>query len=131
MKRSRSPKNIWIFLSAVLLVWTALGAVEGTPGSLQHTSTPSTAPAGVAQPCPTCPAAIGLEEFRQSVGGEIVPVIVELRESPGAMSKMAAEAKGRAMTVPQLMAHSATLLEAQRSLIASLQRGAVRHELRD
>src|SRR5262245_27349939 len=36
--------------------------------------------------CPTCNEAIGLEAFRQSVGGEVIPVIVELTDSPGVMS---------------------------------------------
>src|SRR5437879_4771349 len=61
------------------------------------------------KPCPTCAQAIGLDDFRASVGGEIIPVIIELQDPPGLMRRMAAEKAGRAMTVKDLMGHGGTL----------------------
>src|SRR5205085_3484928 len=78
-----------------------------------------------APPCPTCAQVIGLDAFQASVQGEIIPVIVELQELPGVMTRMAAERAGQVMGFKELTAHSAELHAKQRAFIATLPRRGV------
>jgi len=130
MQNHHSHKSLLSCLPVVLSFFTALGAAEGA-GRLQLVSATSTAPAGVQRPCPTCDEALGIEAFRQSVGGEAIAVIVELQDPPGVMSKMAAERAGRAMPFGELTAHGAGLLGKHRAFLASLPRHGVRALLRE
>src|SRR6266478_6351913 len=65
-------------------------------------SSPSAAP-----PCASCAQSIGLDAFRASIQGEIIPVIVELQDPPGVMTRMAAERASKAMGFRELTARSA------------------------
>src|SRR5947208_2075591 len=97
------PKQILFRLTIANLVagWLLQTATAGAARPAVVGAGPA-AP-GLQKPCPTCATAIGLDAFRASVGSEIIPVIVELREPPGLMRKMAAEEAGRAMPVQELM----------------------------
>jgi hypothetical protein len=82
------------------------------------------------QPCPTCVEAVGLEAFRASIPGTIVPVIVELQEPPGVRARIAAEQAGRAEGLAEIISHSAGLRARQRAFIAALPGQGVRALLR-
>src|SRR3712207_6792334 len=83
----------------------------------------------------TPPGAIGdhapyVEAFRQSVGGDVTPVMVELKEEPGALKKVAAEREGRVMSVEAIGAHAVSLAKQQNSFLQSLAGRGVRAIMR-
>lgn len=69
--------------------------------------------------------------FRQSVGGEIVPVIVELNDEPGVLKKVAAERQGHTMRVEEIGAYSEQLYAKQNEFYTSLGARGVRALLRE
>ena len=110
-----------------------LGAPMGVfGGESSRAAAVRSGPAPAAQdPCPTCNESLGLDAFRQSVGGDAIAVIVELQDPPGVMTRMENERAGRAMSFANLTANSAALLGKQRAFIASLPRHGVRALLRE
>lgn len=64
--------------------------------------------------------------FRESVGGSIEPVIIELKDEPGVLRKVALEQKGRTMVLKDLIAYSRELRAKQDSLLSSLTHRGVR-----
>src|SRR3989442_5546879 len=86
MQHETSCRNLVVSLFGILFLSAIqpIAAVEAT-----RVSVSPVAPSAVtSKPCPTCVEAIGLDAFRQSIRGEIIPVIVELSDPPGVMSKM-------------------------------------------
>src|SRR5258708_3826691 len=82
-------------------------------------------------PCPTCPLAIGLEQFRQAAGGAVIPVLIELEEPSGLMHQMSGEQAGRSMTFKELTEHGGALVARHHAFLASLPRRGVRALLRE
>ena len=77
--------------------------------------------------CPNCPKeSRDVAAFRESVGGSIKPVIIELKDEPGALRKVALEKRGRAMPLKDLIAYSRELRAKQDALLASLTNRSVR-----
>ncbi|HEX8678971.1 MAG TPA: S8 family serine peptidase, partial [Chthoniobacterales bacterium] len=72
-----------------------------------------------------------LDAFRQAAGGSITPLIVELKEEPGVLRKVAAEKSGQAMTTEQTISYAQELLGKQNALLASLGQRGVRVLLRE
>ena len=64
--------------------------------------------------------------FRQSVGGSITPLVIELKGEPGVLRKVAAEREGNTMAVAEIAAHATTLTSQQDSFIAQLSQRGVR-----
>lgn len=76
------------------------------------------APSAAVQPGDTEPADVAL--FRATSGGEITPVIVELRGDPTVTQAVAAELRGRALSVDQLAEDSIGTWKAQDQFLATL-----------
>jgi len=68
--------------------------------------------------------------FRESVGGSVTPVIVELKDEPGALRKVAAEKEGGTMSVEALGTHAVDLYGKQNTFLASLPERGVRALMR-
>ncbi|HEX8490775.1 MAG TPA: hypothetical protein VF626_07145, partial [Chthoniobacterales bacterium] len=68
--------------------------------------------------------------FRQSVGGSITPVIVELHGEPGVLRKIAAEKKGQVMSVAEVGSHSIALYRKQNEFMQKLAGHGVRALMR-
>ena len=64
--------------------------------------------------------------FRQSVGGAIIPLVIELKAEPGVLRKVAAEREGQTMPIAELAAHAGSLVAAQDVFIAQLGARGVR-----
>ncbi len=69
--------------------------------------------------------------FRQSVGGEITPVIIELRDEPGVVRKAAAEREGRRMQFKEIADYGLQLYARQNDFRSSLAGRGVRALMRE
>jgi hypothetical protein len=72
-----------------------------------------------------------LEAFRASVGGDIKAVIIELKEEPGVLRKVASEKAGQAVSVEQSMSYASELVAKQDTVLASLSQFGVRALMRE
>ncbi|HSH39645.1 MAG TPA: Calx-beta domain-containing protein [Chthoniobacterales bacterium] len=72
-----------------------------------------------------------LAAFRQAVGGSITPLIVELKQQPAVLRKVAAEKVGEEMTLEDTTAYMQELLTAQDAFLGSLAQRGVRALLRE
>ena len=72
-----------------------------------------------------------LTAFRQAVDGAIRPVIVELKEQPTVLRKVAAEKTGRLMSMEETMTYAQDLLRQQDAFLASLSQRGIRALLRE
>jgi hypothetical protein len=68
--------------------------------------------------------------FRQSVGGSITPLVIELRGEPGVLRKIAADKEGKSMSVAQIGAHSLALHGKQNEFLQGLAQRGVRAMMR-
>jgi len=68
--------------------------------------------------------------FRQSVGGDITAVIVELKDEPGAVRNAALEQTGQTLTFAELGAYSVQLIARQDEFLAALPQRGVRAVLK-
>src|SRR2546422_11736727 len=123
MQNPLSPRFTVGAVFLALLLSIAPAAIAPAQSLTVHASASASASVSVAaaaQPCPTCAQAIGLDAFRASIQGEIIPVIVELQELPGVMTRIAAERAGQVMGFKELTGHSAGMHAKQRAFIATL-----------
>jgi hypothetical protein len=72
-----------------------------------------------------------LEAFRQSVGGDVRPMIVELKAEPTVLRKVAAEREGREFGWEQTVSYAQDLMRQQNDFLASLSGRGVRVLLRE
>ncbi|HEX8844674.1 MAG TPA: S8 family serine peptidase [Pyrinomonadaceae bacterium] len=72
-----------------------------------------------------------LAAFRKSVGGEITPVIIELRGEPGVIRKVASEQSGQKLSFDQIVDYSLELVSKQDGFRASLAGRGVRALMRE
>src|SRR5436190_18237358 len=115
----------------VFLGWFILSGAQATEpraGSRQNNA--ASVPV-LQQPCATCAQAIGLDAFKQAVGGEIVPVLVELQEPTGVIRRLKGEQSGKPLGFGDLTAHGGFLLGKQKAFLAGLSRQGVRALLRE
>src|SRR5687767_2105869 len=61
-----------------------------------------------------------VQAFRASVGGDLTPVIVELKGEPGVLRKVAAEEKGQRMSVEELGNYGVELYGRQNEFFSAL-----------
>jgi Subtilase family len=69
--------------------------------------------------------------FRQSVGGSITPLIIELKGEPGVLRKLAAEKKGGPLALQQIFSQAQELAGEQDAFRASLAQRGVRALMRE
>ncbi|PWU13710.1 MAG: hypothetical protein C5B50_18780 [Verrucomicrobia bacterium] len=123
--RNRNLRKI-ISTCTTFVCWLLLSAaVQKGFGGNPHETTPP------GEPCPTCPLAIGLEEFRQAAGGSVIPVLIEFNEPSGLMHQMSAEHAGRSMRFKELTDHGGALLGRHQAFLESLPGRGVRALLRE
>ena len=135
MPQSRLRRNLMGFTRPALsfaLLLCATGAMAfmfTAPRFLQAdqpgTTSSSTAPA-TADEQPVRIEAPDVVSFRQSVGGDITPLVIELKGEPGVMRKLAAERAGNQMSVPEIGAYALELYAQQNQFIASLAQHGIR-----
>lgn len=89
----------------------------------------ATAPAALPEQAPADEPA-DVAAFRQSAGGSIAPLIIELKDEPGVLRKVAAEKAGKTMSMEQTISHAQGLLGKQDAFLASLPQRGVRALLR-
>src|SRR6266850_1313261 len=116
------------FLLGVYCLATKIADASGNPAAQARSAVSE---AAASKPCATCAEAIGLESFRATVNGPVIPVIVELQEPPVVQSKIAAEGSGKAMSPGELMARSVDLHNKQQAFLASLAGRGLRALLRE
>lgn len=105
---------VLVFTTTISSANTDMGAARSTTASGQDA-------------CPTCPKEpADVAAFRESVGGSIKPVIVELKDEPGVLRKVALEQKGGTLALKDLVAHTNSLRAKQDSLLSSLSTRGVR-----
>lgn len=69
--------------------------------------------------------------FRQSVGGSITPVLVELKRAPAVVHRVTAEQAGETVSLDNVKSYMLDLHAEQETLLASLERSGVRAMLRE
>lgn len=122
------------FLSALLLICFAVvalvwGVARSTKASLL---TANSAAANAAQSCPTCPREpVALTRFRTAVGGDVTPVLVELKGDPASVRRYIAEKQKRPMTIAAISRHSLSLYSKQTDFYRTLSSRGVRALLRE
>ena len=126
--RRAATAALWLtlFCSVALLFSRAVASRSG----VQPVRDPAAATA------PSIPALSSdepadLAAFRASVGGSITPMIVELRDEPGVLRKVAEEQQGRTMSVEALGAYAVELVRKQDEFRASLGQRGVRLLMRE
>jgi hypothetical protein len=72
-----------------------------------------------------------IEAFRQSVGGAITPVVIELKKEPGVVRKLAAERTGHKIDAEGLMSYAVQLASEQDAFRTSLEQQGIRAMMRE
>lgn len=125
MERELSPKGRRAFgLLLTLLAAISLAALAvGVRPSEAASAGPQNNALAPAEPP-------DLANFRQSVGGDVRPVLVELRQTPGVLRRLSLENLGRAPTFDDLVGYARNLVQSQDQFLASLAGRGVRALLR-
>jgi hypothetical protein len=120
----RRKIHIWLF--ALLLTTICFAALVFSTTISFATNDKSAGDRGIASRQQEAKEPRELAAFRDSVGGPIKPVIVELKDEPGVLRKVGLEQKGRAMPLKDLVTYSRELRGKQDSLLSSLSNRGVR-----
>ena len=113
-RRSLALALLIASLGMVGLVFSPIGASQATAQTGANSSAaPADEPAHVAA-------------FRQSVGGSITPLIIELKGEPGVLRKVAAEKEGTVLSTQDLFSYGGDLAGQQDAFLANLSQRGVR-----
>jgi hypothetical protein len=115
-----------VFLMAVTFKGTLFSQA---PNSKQESAAES--PTTSEQPSRVAKEPADLEAFRLAVGGEVKPMIVELKAEPGVLRKVAAEKTGQTVSLEQSISYAQELVRTQDAFLASLPQYGVRALLRE
>jgi hypothetical protein len=121
--RSHLLSSTWLLLLALITIGFAL--VVGTSNS-SASNDQNASDTGNAKRQHELKEPPELVAFRESVGGAVKPVIVELKDEPGVLRKVALEQKGRAMQLKDLVTYAGELRGKQDALLSSLSNRGVR-----
>jgi subtilisin family serine protease len=134
------PTPVWSFtrraLSAALFIFAfCCVALIFTGTSLSQASRQAAAaerqrPAEAQKNTPLAPEHERLESFRQSVGGDITPVIVELRQEPAVLRKAAAEQQARPLSFEEIGGYAVELYHHQNQVLQTAAQHGVRLMMR-
>ncbi|MBA2733026.1 MAG: protease inhibitor I9 family protein, partial [Acidobacteria bacterium] len=131
------PRRHHTFLLALLftvlsLIALAFGVTSPSQATIGQDSELKATPSAASQEKSTPPSdPADLVAFRESVGGDIKAVIVELSGEPGVLRKVAAEKEGRRMSVRELADYGFELYARQDEFRASLPGRGVRALMRE
>ena len=130
-RNARRLLSLAFIAVAFCLVALMLSANPSPPtigaSEAKENAAPETAPLS---PEPFREEAPDVAAFRQSVGGSVTPVIVELHGEPGVLRKIAAEKEGKSMSVAQVGSHSVALYRKQNDFMQNLAGHGVRALMR-
>ena len=124
---TRPILTLALFLSAFCFIALLL---IGPPSSEAGKRRAKRVPAVAGNQSATFDESAAIAAFRDSAGGSITPVIVELKEEPGVMRKIAAEKEGRLMSVTEIGSHAVKLYRKQNEFLGALPGRGIRALLR-
>ncbi|HYY57879.1 MAG TPA: S8 family serine peptidase, partial [Pyrinomonadaceae bacterium] len=124
--------SLVLLFTAICLIALAFGVTSSSQAVSRNGDEQDAAAVTTSQEKTTAPSEpADVAAFRQSVGGEITPVIIELRDEPGVVRKAAAEREGRQMQFKEIADYGLQLYAKQNNFRSSLVGRGVRVLMRE